>query len=175
MALPWTDFVWTYLRYLSLYGIQGPLTATNTLTVQQPTVGAAVLTLTTVPATGSQPTETSYQNRVTTTDATVTTIHSVACAASTSTGFHGYVTARRTGGSSGTAEDGAYYEVQFLATVTSGTAAIVSSTVTTVAESQAGWDVTVAASGSTVLVKVTGAANNNITWHITGMTNPVST
>jgi hypothetical protein len=49
---------------------------------------------------------------------------------------------------------------------TAGTAAeLAAETTTTIGESQAGWNVTTAASGATILVQVTGAASNNVTWH----------
>lgn len=111
-----------------------------------------------------------WQNRVATTSATVTTIHTVAVPASSTLGVSGFVTARRTGGASGTAEDGAFYRVEFVAKGNAGNnaALIGSATVTTVGESQAGWNVTATASAGNVLIQVTGAASNNVTWHFTG-------
>lgn len=109
------------------------------------------------------------QKRVATTDATVTTIQTVVCPVDTTTLVSGFVVARRTGGSAGSANDGAGYRVEFVAKNTSGTAALIGAgTVTTLGESQAGWDVTLSASGGTILVQVTGAANNAIQWRWTG-------
>lgn len=107
----------------------------------------------------------SVDAKVYTTDATVTTLKTVTVPVSTTVLMWGYVVARRTGGSAGAAEDGAAYRVEFTAKNTAGTAALIAAaTVTVIGESQAAWDVTVAASGGTVLIKVTGAANNNISW-----------
>jgi hypothetical protein len=158
MALNWADFVWTYKRYLSLYGLVGPIAVTGTL-------GGPSLSITTG---DGGPSEAAYQNTVSTTDGTATTIHSVTCEATTSTGFAGYIVARRTGGVSGTAEDGAFYQVQFMAVNIAGVATIVSSSVTAIAESQLGWDVSLTASGGNVLLKCTGASGNNIVWNMTG-------
>lgn len=108
-----------------------------------------------------------YQNRVTTTNATVTTIHTLAIPASTTVMIIGYITARRTGGASGTAEDGAGYEFKAVYKNVAGTATIIgSATITAIGESQAGFDVTLVPSTSNVLIRVTGAANNNISWHL---------
>lgn len=110
------------------------------------------------------------QARVATTDATVTTIYTATIPVDTSVGVHGWVVARRTGGSAGAANDGAFYEVKFGAKNTSGTAALIggAASVATVAEDVAGWNVTVSASGGTILVRVTGAADTNISWRWTG-------
>ena len=35
---------------------------------------------------------------------------------------------------------------------------------TVLGESQAGWDCTLVASAGTIVIKVTGAANNNVVW-----------
>lgn len=110
--------------------------------------------------------ETVFQGtaKLLTTDATVTTIYTQAIPVSTSLLSVGYVVARRTGGSSGTAEDGAAYRVEYLAKNASGTATVIGSVIAVIGESQAGWDLTVSASSGNVLVRVTGAANNNISW-----------
>jgi len=103
---------------------------------------------------------------ITTTNATPTTIGTIAVPAQTTRGIVAFVTARRGSGSAGTAEDGAFYEVKAVAKGNAGNNAslIGSALVTAIGESQAGWDVTVSTSGGTVLIRVTGAANNNIAW-----------
>ena len=77
------------------------------------------------------------------------------------------VVARRTGGSAGTAGDGASYRI--LGTfrrVSAGSATLIGSlTADHTAESQGGWDATLTVSGNDVLVRVTGAANNNVSWY----------
>ena len=111
------------------------------------------------------------QARVATTDATVTTLYAASIPVDHSVIVSGYVVARRTGGSAGSANDGAGYRVEFVAKNTSGTAALIGAgSVTVLGESQAGWDVTLSASGGTIHVRVTGAANNNVSWRWTGKT-----
>lgn len=102
--------------------------------------------------------------RASTTDATATTIYTEVLPPSTTTLSVGYVVARRTGGAAGTAEDGAAYRVEYVAKNNAGTATVIGSVITAIGESQAGWDVTLVASGGSVLVKVTGAASNNVSW-----------
>lgn len=169
MGLDWTQFSWTIKRYFSIYGVSFE----GALDVTQPALGDPVSTLASS-ATGDDPKEITYQNKVLTTSATPTLIDAVAVPATTTMGFHGYVTARRTGGSSGTAEDGAYYQVEFTAKNSGGTAVLLGNTVNAIGESQAGWDVTLSAAAATIQILVTGAANNNISWVLTGMTNPIS-
>lgn len=106
-----------------------------------------------------------------TTDATVAVLHTEKIPVDTSVLVVGGVVARRTGGSAGAANDGAGYVVEFAAKNTAGTAALLAAaTVRTTGESQAGWNVTVVATGGDVLVKVTGALDNNIVWAWTGKT-----
>lgn len=120
------------------------------------------------PATNDDPTEALRQYRVATTDATVTTIATIAIPATTTVGLNCTVVNRRTGGASGTAEDGAYYEIKVAMKNVAGTATeIAAETVTVIGESQAAWTVSAAPSGGNELIQVTGAAGNNITWHAT--------
>lgn len=106
------------------------------------------------------------QGYVTTTDATTTTVATVPIPASTSVFMEIHVVARRTGGSAGSAEDGAAYLIQAAYKNVAGVATqIALGNVDYTAESQIAWNATVAASGGDVLVRVTGAANNNISWH----------
>lgn len=111
------------------------------------------------------------QDKVRTTDATVTTLVSFAIPTDTAVKIMGSVVARRTGGSSGTAQDCAAYTVDCLVNVTAGTAAQVGAGgVTTVGESQAAWAVTLSASGADMRIRVAGAANNNVVWTWSGKT-----
>lgn len=113
--------------------------------------------------------------RAATTDATVTTVKTVAIPVSTTLLVSGYVVSRRTGGASGSAEDGAAYRVEFAAKNAAGTAALLAAaTVTVIGESQAAWTVTCAASSGNVLVQVTGAAGNTVTWYWVGSSVGVS-
>lgn len=105
--------------------------------------------------------------RINTTDATVTTLLSIPLRPSATTLLRVLVWARRTGGSSGTAEDGAGYVLYGVYKVVAGVGTAVGGATPTLdfgAEDQAGWNATLTLSGQNVLVRVTGAANNNITW-----------
>ena len=99
-----------------------------------------------------------------TTNNTVTTLHTIAAIASSTTTVVGYVSARRTGGAAGAAEDGALYRVEFAIKNVSGTATIIGQVITVIGEDQAGWDVTLTGSSGNILIQVTGATNNNISW-----------
>lgn len=101
-----------------------------------------------------------------TTDATATTLLTIALDASTTTLIEAHVVARRTGGSAGVAEDGAGYVLRGTYKVVAGSATLIGAVnADYTAEDQAGWDATLDTSGQTVRVRVTGAANNNITWY----------
>ncbi|CAB4191725.1 hypothetical protein UFOVP1229_108 [uncultured Caudovirales phage] len=103
---------------------------------------------------------------VNTTDNTVTTLATIPITSGRTYMIEARVAARRTGGSSGTAEDGASYCRRGTYTTKSGTVTLMGSvqTIGTDAEDQAGWDVTMTISSTNVLVRVTGATNNNVTW-----------
>lgn len=123
-----------------------------------------------------------FQYQVTTTNATVTTLGTIDMAALTSLASTTdnamtaiiIITARRTGGSAGTVGDMAGYILNVAAKLVASTATIVGQVDVAVGESQAAWDAVVDASGSTVRIRVTGAANNNITWHASCQVCPVS-
>lgn len=106
------------------------------------------------------------EGAVRTTDATVTTLLTIPLTDDRTTHIVIDVVARRTGGSSGTAGDGASYRIiGAFNRVSAGSAAIIGSlTADHTAEDQSGWDCTLTASGDDVLVRVTGASGNNISW-----------
>lgn len=107
----------------------------------------------------------SYMNGyVTTTNATVTTIQTVPIAASKTYLFHVFCSGRRTGGASGTADDGAGYVLDLMVTTKAGVVTINSQTLTAVGEDQAAWTFDAAVSTTNIIFRVTGAANNNISW-----------
>lgn len=117
-------------------------------------------------ATNDDPTWNFQQQRVATTDATVTTINTFTIPTSTSTLIVCRVVARRTGGAAGAAEDSAMYELAVGVKNTAGTVAEIAAEVLPYTfESQAGWNLSAVASGATELIQVTGAINNNVTWH----------
>lgn len=105
-----------------------------------------------------------YRDTVNTTDGTQTTLATIVCANGTTTLIEGYVFARRTGGGSGSAEDGAGYRIAAVYKASAGTATEIGESVTVIGESQAGWDVDFAASSGNALIRVTGAASNNVSW-----------
>jgi hypothetical protein len=107
-----------------------------------------------------------YTASVSTTNNTTTTLFTLTIPASTTVAIHGYVTARRTGGSAGTAEDSAYYEPVVAVKNVAGTATITGSAgqAITPIEDQAGWDATFDVTGATVRCRILGATNNNINW-----------
>jgi hypothetical protein len=146
------------------------------LDVLQPTLGSIVQRLAST-ATNDDPTEDVVQNRVATTNATVTTLHTFTIPASTTVMIIAYVVARRTGGSAGTAEDGAAYRLQGSYKNVAGVATLIipAATITTdVGESQTAWDATFDVTGATVRCRVTGATNNSIVWHMTAKVYSVS-
>lgn len=152
----------------------GRFTLDVPLILTQGTAGSEVFRLTTT-ATNDDPTERAFQNRQATTNNTATTIHTVAIPASTTVGIQVVVVSRRTGGSAGTAEDGAMYVRYATYKNVAGTATLIGAVSSPhTAEDQAGWDVTFNVSGSNVQIQVTGATNNNVTWHVTLRTWAVS-
>lgn len=160
------------------FGVGGPetdagqITASSTITGLnfagfQTSLGSNVQTLSST-ATNDDPIESVSQGRVATTDATPTTVHTITIPTDFTVTISCYVTARRTGGASGAANDGAGYNIEVVMKNTAGTAIeIAAETVRTIGESTAGFNVTSAASGATELIQVTGAATTNITWHST--------
>ena len=160
------DFTWNKTTNIA--------TITGSIVVNQSTLGSGVTTLTST-ATNDDPTEILYQNRVATTDATVTTLHTFTVPTTTTYSIEAQVVARRTGGASGTAEDGARYKLSAVYKNVAGTATIIGSITSTEDEDQFGWNATFTLSGATVLCRVTGATGNNITWHMTARVYQLST
>ncbi|HEX8653117.1 MAG TPA: hypothetical protein VF708_20030 [Pyrinomonadaceae bacterium] len=155
--------------------IGAPAAVAAKLHVRQATLGSEVQRLEST-ATNDDPVEMVYQNRAATTTATVTTLHTFTVPASTTYAIEAIIVARRTGGSAGTAEDGAFYKIAAVFKNVSGAATIIGAVQQLVAqESQAGWDATFDVTGATVRCRVTGALNNNITWHMTARVWQVST
>ena len=110
-----------------------------------------------------------YAQSVRTTNATVTTAQTLNIPDNSITMVEAHIIGQRTGGSSGAAGDGAGYIRYATYKRTGGGAPTLIGSVTDVytAESQAGWDCSLDVSGNTVRVRVTGAANNNVTWNST--------
>jgi hypothetical protein len=142
--------------------------------VQAVQTGTVVQALSSI-STGSAPIESVVQNRVATTNATVTTLHTFTVPASTTYAVEVIVIARRTGGSAGTAEDGARYKLSAVYKNAAGTATIIGAITSTADESVAGYDATLDTTGASIRVRVTGVLNTNITWHMTARVYSVST
>jgi hypothetical protein len=107
------------------------------------------------------------QARVATTDATVTTLQTIPITANRTYFIKSVIIARRTGGTAGTADDGAAYEIATGYTTKAGTVtAIVVPTVLERADVGT-YDADFTISGTNVLVEVTGVVDTNITWHCT--------
>jgi hypothetical protein len=135
--------------------------------VHQSTLGGEVLRLTSV-ATNDDPLVSVYQQRVATTDATVTTLHSLATTTDYTYVVEVKVIARRTGGASGAAGDSAGYSLLGTFKNVAGTVTQVGTTsVVATHESQAAWDCVFDISTTNIRVRITGAAGNNVTWHST--------
>lgn len=155
--------------------IGSPSSTLARLHVQAAAVGNAVQRLESI-ATNDDPAEIVYQGRAATTNNMQTTLLTVTIDASTTYYIEAVVIARRTGGTSGTAEDGAVYKLRASVKNVSGTATLIGGTATTAysQEDQSGWDATIDVTGATARVRVTGATNNNVTWHCTARVYPVS-
>jgi len=152
-------------RWLAINAV-GLLVINSTTYMNQATLGNLVSQISSVAA-NDDPQENIYQNRVTTTNATQTTLHTIPIVASNTYKIRAEVTARRTGGSAGTADDAAAYEFVGTYKTAAGVVTLIGAvTALYTAESQAGWDATFTISGTNVLVRVTGATNNNIVWHL---------
>lgn len=108
--------------------------------------------------------EDTYMARVETTDATITTLHTVPITASRTYFIEATVTARRTGGAAGTADDGAVYILRAMVTTKSGTVTIDSVVATLVAEDVAAYACTLDVSTTNIRVRVTGVASTTIDW-----------
>lgn len=150
------------------------------LHVVEGTPGEEVSRLATT-TTGDQVSERVFQGKVSTTNATVTTLLNIAAvdvyadlssASAAAYTFQAVVSARRTGGAAGATSDAAGYLITGLVKHIAGTATLVGSTVTPY-ESVGAYDCIADTSGGGLRFRVTGVANTNITWAATVRTYPV--
>lgn len=138
-----------------------------TVHVTQATVGNEILRLDST-ATNDDPVDKWYHGRAATTDATTTTINTIAISANNTYLIEARVRARRTGGTAGTADDAAAYIVRGTYKTAAGAVTLVGAlTAEYTAEDVAGYDATLAISATNVLVRVTGVLDTQITWHST--------
>lgn len=108
----------------------------------------------------------SLNDRVTTTNATLTTIKTLPMVASTLYQISGKITARRTGGASGTADDIAVFKFEATYIVISGTLTERAKTITVVYRDDAAMDFQLNISSLNLLLQVQGVASNNYTWNL---------
>lgn len=108
---------------------------------------------------------TSHQS-VLTTGATVTTIKTIPVKLNSIFYISAIITGVRTGGSAGAVGDAACYHIEAGAKNSAGTAVQMgSNTVLKAVEDVVGWAADITESGGNMLVRVTGAANTDITWN----------
>lgn len=100
---------------------------------------------------------------VNTTTATPTTLATTPIATNTTVVFSILVGARRTGGSSGTTGDAAYFFLRGRAKNIAGTVTL-QDVISDESAEQVAWNADLVVSGTDVILQVTGATNNNITW-----------
>ena len=110
--------------------------------------------------------DTTYSAKITTSDATATTLFTYKPVLPI-TMIEAKIIARRTGGTAGTAGDGAGYVVRGTYKNISGTTTLIGSVnADYTAESQAGWAATFTLSSNNILITVTGAVDNTILWYM---------
>lgn len=108
-----------------------------------------------------------FQAQVSTTDATTTTLTSVTIPTDSVLYLKAKIVGRRTGGTGGTNGDSAVYERSARFKNVGGTVTVNQIQSDYTSEDQLGWNGTFDVSGASGRVRVTGAANNNITWTVT--------
>lgn len=159
-------------------GIGGITTPSARLHLREPTSGNEAFRIdTAASATTDKPRMSVYQKDVTTTDATTTTLFNTTLATNTTYLVKAFITARRTGGASGSSNDSGTYElwcrgrrggagavVDGTATCPWGATGCANPVVMFQVEDQTAWAVTCDASSNDVRIRVTGASANNVSW-----------
>lgn len=105
-----------------------------------------------------------FTSTVSTTDATLTTLQTIPTTSNSCIIVNTKIIGRRTGGSSGSAQDAGAYERILRIKNVAGTVTIYDLQTDYTSEDQSAWDVSFSVSGTDVLAQVTGAVNNNIDW-----------
>lgn len=113
------------------------------------------------------PNEAVTQSTVNTTNATVTTLATIAIPTNSSVKIETTIVGRRTGGTSGAAQDAAVYVRTARLKNVAGVVTIFNLQSDYTSEDQATWNGTIAVSGTNAVVQINGAANNNVTWFAT--------
>ena len=105
------------------------------------------------------------ESGVTTTDATSTALDTINIVSGKTHLIDARVVGRRSGGSSGSSEDAAAMVVHRAYKTVSGIVTQIGDPIEHRMRDDLPWDVDLVISGSNVVLKVTGAANNNIAWY----------
>ena len=108
-----------------------------------------------------------FQAQVLTTDATPTTIQTLATTTDTVMLVEARILGKRTGGTGGTTGDSAAYIRTFRIKNVGGTVSIKHLDSMYTSEDSVPWNIIVAPSGTNAVISVLGAADNNITWDTT--------
>lgn len=107
------------------------------------------------------------QAQATTTDATATTLQLVTVPTDSVMYLKAKIVGRRTGGTNGANGDSAVYERSAKFKNVGGTVSVLNLQSDYTSEDQLTWNGTLDVSGASARMRVTGAANNNITWTVT--------
>lgn len=134
--------------------------------ISQNTLNQPVQTLTSE-TTNDNPIESIYQGRVGTTNNTPTILHTFTIPASTTYAIDAVIIARRTGGTSGTAENGGRVHIEAVYNNIGGNATVIGTVSKLTSFNDISWNADITTSGNQINIIVTGALNNNITWHHT--------
>lgn len=102
---------------------------------------------------------------VSTTNNSLTTLYSKLTFGGVIYGVEANIVARRTGGSSGSANDSSVYVLRGRYKNNGGTLTVSNVTTEYTSEDQLAWNATLTLSGTNIIVQVQGATNNNINWH----------
>lgn len=113
------------------------------------------------------------QGTASTTDATVTTVQTVATATDTSLLLRTRIVGRRTGGSAGSADDSAVFILTAVIKNIAGTVTVNALQTDYSATDQAAWAATLNVSSTNVLIQVNGDTNNNVSWSCTTETQKI--
>lgn len=148
--------------------------ARGKIAVAQPTLGSSVLELSST-ATNDDPLMQVRQGRTATTNGSATQIFSVTLDTDSVYLIKVHIVGRRTGGAAGSAGDGYGGIIAGVFKNVGGSASqIGSTTVVAEGESQAAFGSAFVAGGPGVTVQVTGAANNDISWHCTAFVTKIA-
>lgn len=115
-----------------------------------------------------------FQSQVNTTDATITTAASITVPTDSALYIEATIIGRRTGGTAGANGDAAIYVRTARVKNVAGTVTILNLQSDYTSEDQGAWNGTIDVSGTSARVRVTGAANNNITWTVNYKVSTVS-